>query len=87
MRDVHKTKDGKHMLISEMTDSHLLNTITLFNKMVDEGMSYCVGGGFDASDMWMEEIHLTGEEAREELNLDRYEKEAKKRGLLENNDE
>lgn len=36
---IHKTKDGKMILISQMEDSHLKNTIDLFIKQIKECQS------------------------------------------------
>jgi hypothetical protein len=56
------TADDKKILISKLTDSHLLNIIAMLEKYAEEGLSISYGGGFDGDDMWYEEEDLYGQD-------------------------
>ena len=48
--EVHVTKDGKRMLIGQMESSHLLNTIKLLGKNIEEAQSVIAGSqAFDST--------------------------------------
>ena len=79
----HKTKEGKKILISEMDDNHLLNTIALIKRMAKEGITFRSGSiNFGYNDCYYDEEILFGKDAKEHLNYKRYKQEAKKRGLI-----
>lgn len=78
----HITKDGGEMLISEMDDGHLLNTIKWIERRAKEGVQRNVGfydpfGAENYYDSYM----LSFEEALEFLNYSSYVEEANKRGI------
>jgi hypothetical protein len=81
----HKTKDGTKMLISEMDNNHLLNTIRMLKKMAKEGITIKYGGGDSgcSDGYYYEEEELTGKEAKKHLNYKAYKQEAIKRGLIQ----
>lgn len=75
MKQLHATKDGKEILISDIDDQHLLNTIALIQRKAEEGIVVRRG-----SDTFYDEDHLYGRDARDELNYQAYVNEAIKRG-------
>lgn len=77
----HVTRDGQWLRLKDMSDSHLLNTIALFRRKAKDGIRAVEGGGVDADDIWFEVYTVQGVEAEEEMNLDAYLKEAKRRKL------
>lgn len=77
----HVMRDGTRILIKDMEDSHLLNTIRMYKRMASNGIRVVTGGGSTAEDMWGDVEFLIGEDAEDELNLRAYLREAKKRGL------
>ena len=81
MKRLHRTKDGELIPIAEMDDQHLLNTIRLFKRKAKEGITVMSGDGIDAEDIWYDEEILYDEDAEEEMGLEHYIKEAKKRKL------
>ena len=81
MSERHTMRDGTTILIRDMDDRHLLNTIRLFKKKAREGVQIWKGGGYDSEDFWCETYTVTAEEAEEALNLDAYTREAQRRGL------
>jgi len=78
----HVTKDGKEIPISEMSDSHLRNTILFYERKAKEGFEVvrgeCTG---DLLESWVYREEMIGQEARKHLNLDEYLAEATRRGL------
>lgn len=78
---MHTTADHVIMRIADMTDSHLLNTIRLWQRKAKEGLVVMRGGGFDSDEIWFDEDVFYGDDALEELNYGAYVREAKKRGL------
>lgn len=84
MRDKHVTGDGRTILIKDMTDNHLLNTIRLFSKKMEEGLVVRSGGGSCLDDFWYDEDVFYGKEAEQMIGLDKYKKEAKRRGFVTN---
>ena len=80
--DKHKTKDGKIIAISEMEDSHLLNTIALIKRLAKNGLTIRSGGGYSVDEFWYDEYTIWGKEVKEKTNYKAYKKEAKKRGII-----
>ena len=77
----HRTKYGGKVLISDMKDSHLVNTIKLLERMSIEGQTVRYGGGVCAEDIWYDEDTFFGKEALDILNYDSYKKELDKRNI------
>lgn len=77
----HKTSNGRLISLSEMSDSHLLNTLRFLQRTAQEGIVLRYGGGSDDSEMWYEEEHLDYEDSLAHLNYKVYEDEAKRRDL------
>ncbi len=80
-RNTHKQKDGVVIKISDMSDSHLLNTARLLYRKSKEGVVAMYGGGLCSEDMWYDEEILYGEEALSKLNFDAYKHECRRRWL------
>lgn len=78
----HRTKDGRIMLISEMSDSHLLATIRLIERKANTGVVVRNGGGSCPDDFWYEKETVYGKCAKDVLNYSQYTKEASKRRLI-----
>lgn len=78
----HITRDGTAMLISDMDDGHLLNTIKWLERRAKEGVKSEVGF-YDpcGTDHYYDENTYYGEEALEFLNYSFYVEEAYKRGI------
>jgi len=76
----HRTKDGRVMDLSEMTDTHLINTIKYIKRRAKEGVVIQYGAGSDG-DFYYDEEELFGTRAEEFLELPAYVKEAKRRGM------
>lgn len=76
----HTTKDGRKILISDMDDGHLLNTIKWIERHAKEGF-YVNDGCGSHKDYYYDETYYQGEEALEHLNYSFYVKEANKRGI------
>lgn len=77
--DYHRTKQGKDILISDLTLDHLKNIISLIERRAKKGVIKKMGGGHDADEMWYDETILYGEEALKELNYYDYKKGLDKR--------
>ena len=80
----HITKDGREMLIADMDDGHLLNTIKWIERRANEGFYVKCGFAYGDShkDYYYDEYHYQGEEALEHLNYSSYVEEANKRGII-----
>ena len=80
MRTYHTMQDGTEIRISDMSDSHLANTVKLIRKRAENGIVVRYGGGGpDPGDMWYDEDFLEGEEALEYLEVAAYEQELARR--------
>ena len=78
----HITKDGREMLISEMDDDHLLNTIRLLERRAKDGVVFRTGDcGVGYEDCYYEEDLYYGKAALYRLNYSFYVEEANKRGI------
>lgn len=77
----HTTREGKKMLISDMSDEHLNRTIALWRRKADKGIKFIHGGGGpDVDSIWYDEYILYGQEALNELYCFKdYMEEANKR--------
>jgi len=78
---IHVTKEGKKIPVSEMTNSHLKNTIHYIHRRIKKGVSVSVYDGYDSDDFWHGEYDLTDRQASHHLNLEGYLAEATRRGL------
>lgn len=67
----HTTKDGTEILLSDMTDQHLINTYYHVKRKAKEGLGtrYVFG---DSSDRYCVENTLYDRDAEIKLNLDEY---------------
>lgn len=79
MSRIHRTRDGKELKISEMTDEHLKNTILLLKRKAEEGIYVLIGGGVDSEDIWFDQDFVSGEEALEAMGYKHYAKEYSRR--------
>jgi hypothetical protein len=79
----HTTKGGRTILIKDMTDPHLLNTIAFIKRRAKEGVLIRRGGGTTAEDIWYDEEYIYGAEALDHLNFNAYVAEARRRNLHE----
>ena len=78
----HRTKTGQVMLVSDMDDKHLMNTIAMIRRKAEEGIAVICGGrGSSAEDMWADETFYKGNEALDEMGYSNYTAEALRRGL------
>ena len=78
----HTTKEGEEILISDMDDKHLMNTIRMKDKHLKVGITQVIGSCDYDEEKWGEEITYYGEGAKRILNYDSYTNEAIKRGLI-----
>ncbi len=78
---MHRTKDGKEMKISEMSDSHLKNTIALIERKAKEGVIIACGsdGGGLGWDFYYDEDFICGDDVLDLMNYEAYINEFKKR--------
>lgn len=67
------------MLISEMSTSHLKNTIRVLERIAEEGVTVLSGGGSTGEDMWCDEDVITGKEALRYLKHHWYVEELNER--------
>lgn len=77
----HVTKDGERLLISDMEDDHLINTLRMFERWAEEGLVISLGGTDLYGDPCYDEEVLKGEEALEFLDYSEYVAEATRRNL------
>lgn len=75
----HTTKNGEKILISDMDNNHLINTMNMLKKIAEEGLDVGYGGGNTWDDFWYNEETVTGEEALDYLNFRFYKEELDKR--------
>ena len=80
MEYYHKTRNGEFILLSEMTDNHLLNTIKMMQRIAKEG-KIIIYKNNDIWDNYEEEIY-DSEEMLNCMRYDLYINEAEKRGLI-----
>jgi len=82
--DMHRTRDGKLIPISQMTDAHLRNMISLIERKAEEGVELVTGDMFDG-DPECEVDEIFGDDVRRfmghavyvaELKRRKYEKES-----------
>jgi hypothetical protein len=84
MNKEHTTRDGTKMLISEMSDSHLRNTIKLLERVAKQGVEVVTeSGGFDLEDIWFITEIRYGQDVLDLLNYAAYMAEADRRATLE----
>lgn len=81
----HTTRDGERVLISDMTDEHLKNTISLLRKKAKAGVKivYTSGDLSDADSLYYDEYFIYGQKVLKHFNYKAYIKEAKKRKLID----
>lgn len=76
---LHRMRDGTHICVKDMTDSHLKATIRLLERKAIEGVVVRSGGGSCAEDFWYDEELLFGQDALDKLNFQAYIDEFKRR--------
>lgn len=78
-----RTKDGKIMLISEMTDQHLLNAIAYVKRRAKEGVEWAFNMGYAEDNDYIEWDGgiIYGKEATDNLGLPDLLKEKRYRKL------
>lgn len=78
------TKDKKIMLVSEMTDQHLLNAIAFVKQRAKEGVDGVFNLGFngDNSNIEYEYFTIYGKEVEDHFNLEALLKEKESRKSL-----
>ena len=76
----HVTKEGIIMLIANMSDSHLTNTIAMIKRKAAQGISIAYGApDFETPGLYYDEYELWGREAEKYLGLDNYTDELDRR--------
>lgn len=76
--DMHRTRDGKLIPISQMTDAHLRNMIDLIERKAKEGVELVTGDMFDG-DPECEIDVISGDDVRRSMNHAVYVAELKRR--------
>ncbi len=70
---MHKTKDGRVLPISEMSDQHLINTINYIKKRAVDGVAIMTGSyGSEAEQMNADVDYIYGDKALELLGIEHY---------------
>jgi hypothetical protein len=85
MSQMHETRTGEMIKISEMSDSHLQSTIQCLEKRADTGVVIRYGGGTCAEDIWYDEDVIFGADAKKYLGIHHYKAEQKRRMPKEEN--
>jgi len=76
---IHTMQNGEEIRISDMSDSHLRNTIALIKRRAEEGVK--VEYGYLWPSPYYDFDILYGEDAEDHLGLQDYLNELEKRGL------
>jgi hypothetical protein len=76
-RNIHITKDGTRMLISDMDDNHLQNTINMIKRKALSGLQVIYFGAGENGEGDVDYIY--GNDALRAMNYSRYLLEQKKR--------
>ena len=77
----HKTREGEKILIQDMDNNHLINTMKFIERKAAEGLTVRYGGG-SHDDFYYDEDHYIGEDALKYMNFYAYKNEAYKRNLI-----
>ena len=75
----HTTKDGQSMSLSEMSDSHLMNTLALLRRKAASGVMVEYGAVGESDYTSYDRTTVTGDEALAVLKYDAYVAEARRR--------
>ena len=78
----HTMRDGKQIKLSDMSNGHLLNTISMMYRKAAEGVVVQYGGvSIGDNEPWCDQDIVHGAEALAEMKTAAYEAEAVRRGL------
>ncbi len=79
----HTTRDGKQIKLSDMSNGHLLNTISMMYRKAADGVVVRYGGmSIGDNESWYYDQDIVyGAEALAEMKTAAYEAEAVRRGL------
>jgi|GEM_PF-5514801 len=75
----HTMKNGTVIPITEMSDTHLANTIHLIEKRAKKGVVVEKGGGREHEENWYECQTVTGKEALRAMGYHHYVAEQQRR--------
>lgn len=80
---MHKTKDGREIPLNKIEDQHLINIIAYIKKKAHAGITInrFAGDGDLGFEPYYDEDTIYGKEAEDYLNLKKYRKELKRRGV------